>query len=99
LQPQEIYSPRFVFQKIGYNHNSPVVAGIVEKPQHYLYSSARDYFKKKKCGLLDVTFLWLDCLFEAGFYVFIFFIGLEYLPASREAPENRGIGRQENVVT
>jgi hypothetical protein len=34
-----------------------VVAGIVEKAEHYLYSSARDYFYGKKCGLLDVAFL------------------------------------------
>jgi putative transposase len=56
-QPQELYSPKFVFQKINYIHNNPVVAGIVEKPEHYLYSSAKDYFETKKCGLLDVSFL------------------------------------------
>jgi hypothetical protein len=29
----------------------------VEKAEDYLYSSARDYFETKKCGLLDVKFL------------------------------------------
>jgi len=56
-QPQELYSPKFFFQKLNYIHNNPVVAAIVEKPEHYLYSSAKDYFETKKCGLLDITFL------------------------------------------
>lgn len=56
-QPMELYSPAFIFQKINYIHNNPVEAGIVEKPEEYLYSSARDYHRTKKCGLLDVIFL------------------------------------------
>ena len=56
-QPQELYSPAFIFQKINYIHNNPVEAAIVERPEHYLYSSAKDYFETKKCGLLDVLFL------------------------------------------
>lgn len=56
-QPQELYSPAFIFQKINYIHNNPVEAGIVEKAQDYLYSSANDYFLTRKCGLLDVVFL------------------------------------------
>jgi len=56
-QPMEIYSPKFVFQKLSYIHNNPVEAGLVEKPEHYLYSSAKDYFQTKKCGLLDIVFL------------------------------------------
>ena len=56
-QPQELYSPKFVFQKINYIHNNPVVAGIFERPEHYLYSSAKDYHATKKCGLLDLEFL------------------------------------------
>jgi len=38
-----IYSQRFIEQKISYIHNNPVRAGIVEKPEDYLYSSARNY--------------------------------------------------------
>ena len=56
-QPQELYSPAFIFQKINYTHNNPVEAGIVERAEHYLYSSAKDYFFTKKCGLLDLMFL------------------------------------------
>jgi putative transposase len=56
-QPQELYSGKFVFQKINYIHNNAVEAGIVEKPEEYLYSSARDYALTKKCGLLEVIFL------------------------------------------
>ncbi|WP_276503320.1 REP-associated tyrosine transposase [Terrimonas pollutisoli] len=55
--PQELYSPAFTFQKISYIHNNPVEAGIVEKPEHFLYSSAKDYVFTKKCGLLDLVFL------------------------------------------
>ena len=56
-QPQELYSSAFIFQKINYIHDNPVEAGIVERPEHYLYSSAKDYYHTKKCGLLDVVFL------------------------------------------
>jgi REP element-mobilizing transposase RayT len=56
-QPQELYSPAFIFQKMNYIHNNPVEAWIVERPEHYLYSSAKDYFHTKKCGLLDLVFL------------------------------------------
>jgi putative transposase len=33
----------FIEQKINYIHMNPVRAGIVEKPEDYLYSSARNY--------------------------------------------------------
>lgn len=55
--PEEIYSGQFAFQKINYIHNNPVKAGIVLRPWEYLYSSACDYNKQKKCGLIDVDFL------------------------------------------
>jgi len=55
--PIELYSSAFVFQKLSYIHNNPVEAGIVDKPEEYLYSSARDYKHTKKCGLLDVVFI------------------------------------------
>jgi len=41
--PVEIYSNKFITQKVNYIHNNPVKAGIVEKPEEYLYSSARNY--------------------------------------------------------
>jgi len=42
-------------QRLDYLHNNPVVEGIVEEPEHYIYSSARDYAGIK--GLLDITLL------------------------------------------
>ena len=43
------------WQKLEYIHNNPVKAGIVEKPEDYLYSSARDYNSLK--GMLDIILL------------------------------------------
>ena len=48
-----IYSDSFIFQKINYIHDNPVRAGIVENPEDYLYSSARDFIGKP-C-LLDIV--------------------------------------------
>lgn len=56
-QPKELYSSGFTVQKLNYIHNNPVEAGIVDKAEEYLYSSARDYFFGKKCGLLEVDLL------------------------------------------
>jgi hypothetical protein len=42
-------------QRLDYLHNNPVEAGIVDEPEHYIFSSARDYAGKK--GLLDVEFI------------------------------------------
>jgi REP element-mobilizing transposase RayT len=42
-QPKECYSPAFTVQKLNYIHNNPVEAGLVAKPEHYLYSSAIAY--------------------------------------------------------
>ena len=41
--PEEVYSPKFTLSKINYIHNNPVEAGLVDKPQDYLFSSAVDY--------------------------------------------------------
>jgi len=56
-QPKECYSPEFTIQKLNYIHNNPVKAGIVDRPEEYLYSSARDYHNKKNCGLLKIAFI------------------------------------------
>ena len=42
-------------QKLDYIHQNPVKAQIVEEPQHYIYSSAKNYSSEK--GLLDVLLL------------------------------------------
>ena len=41
--PEVIFSNRFYFQKFNYIHMNPVKAGIVDLPEHYYYSSARNY--------------------------------------------------------
>jgi putative transposase len=56
-QPKECYSPAFTVQKLNYIHNNPVEAGIVDKPEEYLYSSARDYQNQYNCGLLKIAFI------------------------------------------
>jgi hypothetical protein len=38
-------------------HNNAVEAGIVDKAEDYLYSSARDYHYGKNVGLLKIEFL------------------------------------------
>ena len=38
-----LYGPKFIKEKVDYLHNNPVRAGLVEKPEDYLYSSARWY--------------------------------------------------------
>ena len=50
--PIELESPKWINQKIDYIHLNPVRNGLVEAPEHYLYSSAGDYMGKK--GLLEV---------------------------------------------
>lgn len=53
--PEELYSPKFVKQKLDYIHNNPVVERIVERSEEYLFSSARNYAGMD--GLLDVCVL------------------------------------------
>jgi REP element-mobilizing transposase RayT len=38
-----IYSQKFIEQKLNYIHYNPVRNGLVEHPEDYLYSSARNY--------------------------------------------------------
>ena len=46
---EEIYSQKFIEQKIEYIHNNPVRAGIVTRPEYYLYSSP------------GITLTWIMC--------------------------------------
>ncbi len=55
-QPKEIFSKTFAMQKLAYIHNNPVMAGIVDKAEDYVYSSARDYYGTGK-GLLDIEII------------------------------------------
>jgi len=54
-QPKQLITNKFMQKKIDYLHNNPVEAEIVDEPEHYLYSSARDYAGTK--GLLDIEFI------------------------------------------
>jgi len=40
----ELISPEFTYQKLNYIHQNPVRAGIVSEPEHYIYSSASNYY-------------------------------------------------------
>ena len=42
-QAKEIFSNNFFFEKLEYIHKNPVEEMIVEKPEDYLFSSARNY--------------------------------------------------------
>ncbi|CAN5321234.1 transposase [soil metagenome] len=53
--PEELISNKFKDQKLEYIHKNPVEAGLVDNPEDYRYSSARDYAGYK--GLLDIAFL------------------------------------------
>ena len=49
---EEIYSEKFMWSKIDYIHFNPIRAGIVYKPQDYIFSSASNYSNGK--GILEV---------------------------------------------
>lgn len=49
-KPIELWSNKVIQEKINYIHNNPVEAGLVYKPEDYVYSSAIDYAGEK--GLL-----------------------------------------------
>lgn len=38
-----LYTPNFFYQKLNYLHNNPVEDMIVQNPEDYLFSSARNY--------------------------------------------------------
>ena len=56
MHPIELYSKKFMNQKMNYIHNNPVEAGIVYEPQHYALSSARDYYDNVK-GLVNICYI------------------------------------------
>jgi len=56
VHPQQIQSTAMLHQKIEYMHHNPVRRGYVELPEHWRYSSARNYAGME--GLLDVCKDW-----------------------------------------
>jgi putative transposase len=51
---------KILLQKLDYIHDNPVTAGIVENPEHYIYSSAANYWGGK--GIMDIVLL------DVGYY-------------------------------
>jgi putative transposase len=56
VHPIWIQNEAMLRQKIEYIHNNPVVRGYVDKPEHWRYSSARNYLGME--ALLDVCTDW-----------------------------------------
>ena len=54
-KPIGLYNSEIFYQKLQYIHNNPVVAGIVEKEEDYLYSSARDFYGMQ--GLIELSYV------------------------------------------
>lgn len=54
--PIELSSNLIIDQKLEYLHFNPVVAGYVESPEQWLFSSAKDYYGQK--GLLDIELIY-----------------------------------------
>ncbi|PIB39404.1 REP-associated tyrosine transposase [Maribacter sp. 4G9] len=52
----ELYSEKFLWDKINYIHNNPVVEKFVAKPEYWLYSSASNYVEANSV-LPEVTVL------------------------------------------
>ncbi len=53
---EEIWTKEFFEVKLNYIHQNPVKAGIVEKEEEYIWSSASDYFGNRKGPLKLVEF-------------------------------------------
>jgi hypothetical protein len=51
--PQIIETEAVLRQKVEYIHNNPVKRGYVDLPEHWRYSSARNYLGQE--GLIDVA--------------------------------------------
>lgn len=54
--PQMIESESVMRQKLDYIHQNPVKRGYVDRPEHWRYSSARNYLGQ--AGLIDVIREW-----------------------------------------
>jgi hypothetical protein len=54
--PQLMQNEQMLRQKLDYIHFNPVKRGYVDKPEHWRYSSARNYMGQD--GLIDVFCQW-----------------------------------------
>ena len=55
-QPIELNSNFLIEQKLDYIHNNPVEAGLVQQPQDYPYSCAKDYTGNR--GMVEIILLY-----------------------------------------
>ncbi|MFP8488861.1 REP-associated tyrosine transposase [Gracilimonas sp. Q87] len=53
FHPKQLSNNEMVAQKLEYIHFNPVVRGFVERPEHWRYSSVRDYLGGE--GLIPIT--------------------------------------------
>ncbi len=51
----EVYSPEFTWDKVNYIHSNPVEEGLVNCPEDWLYSSARNYSGEEEVILEKVV--------------------------------------------
>ncbi len=51
----ELHSDDFFLQKLAYIHLNPVRAGLVREAEHYIYSSAADYFHRKQVSPVKIA--------------------------------------------
>lgn len=55
-RPKLLLHPKFIYQKLNYIHFNPVEEEIVENPEDYLYSSARNYLSYEEV-ILEVEII------------------------------------------
>jgi len=55
FHPVALTNNKMIDERLNYIHDNPVVEGLVYKPEHYVYSSARDYAGGK--GLLQLKLI------------------------------------------
>jgi putative transposase len=61
--PITLYTENVIWEKVNYIHNNPVRAGIVYRPEDYIYSSALNYTTEGKEGIIEIDLLapwWSD---------------------------------------
>jgi REP element-mobilizing transposase RayT len=56
VHPEWIQNAEMMREKVEYIHRNPVVRGYVDRPEHWRYSSARNYLGME--GLLEICRLW-----------------------------------------
>tara|TARA_R110002049_G_scaffold286102_3_gene467735 strand:- start:168 stop:713 length:546 start_codon:yes stop_codon:yes gene_type:complete len=55
FHPVALTNNKMIDERLNYIHDNPVVQGLVYEPEHYVYSSARDYAGRR--GLLSLQLI------------------------------------------